>query len=98
MIDERKLYVWLGVLRKYTDGVAISIARTKEEAIELLLIEYDKASEERRKIKPYAPRDQMSDFGTSYAKKSEFRDELLKNEPIVRDVGISIAFFQGGGS
>ena len=33
MKEQMKLYVWHGVFRNYTDGIAFALARSEEEAI-----------------------------------------------------------------
>ena len=40
MSDKYKLYIWEGFQPDYTDGLAIAVARTEKEAIELVIKEY----------------------------------------------------------
>lgn len=100
---EYKLFVWIGVLSDYTNGIAFSIATTKEEAIENLLKEYDRTINYlENKTTPDYNSKIYSDFGTiHYATKNlknVFKKELQKKEPIVYDTHNPMAIFNGGGS
>ena len=97
-----KLYVWNGpdILQDYSPGIAITLAKTKNEAIENLMIEYDKTvyAFENKKFNK-----ETSNFGTLLwyddpRLRNDFLKALKKHKPIIRPVNKPFAIFQGGGS
>ena len=92
-MNKYKLYVWDDVLSDYTTGIAFAIAKTKKQAVELLLSEWDAAADDRENnIVP------KSHTGTCGYTKSEFKKQLLKFKPTIHDLNSPIAYFIGGGS
>ena len=75
-MTEYKLYVWngSGILQDYTPGMVVSLARTKKEAIENALNEFDRSVDAlEKKIINSENSWQYSDFGTVYKyKRSDF--------------------------
>ena len=89
-MNKYKLYVWIDVLQDYSRGIAFSIAKTKKEAIDLLLTEWDEVTYANLNNIPH-----KSDFGTTYMTKDKqaFEKQLLDIDPIISNVGTPIGFF-----
>lgn len=95
-MNKYKLYIWTDIIQDYSPGIALSIAKNKKEAIDLLLLEYDHT------VQAYKKKlDRKSDFGAvhyEYYTKELFEKELKKKKPIVLNFNTPFALFQGGGS
>ncbi len=103
------IYIWDNVLQDYTSGMAVAIARTKEEAIELLLGEfdelkfaYDNKKNWKNKMFQWSKLKFKSDVGTLSLKYEDLRDmfenDLYETNCYVCNINDKFAIFKGGGS